>query len=181
MRFVVTGAGNPHGKAIVDALVAEDHQVRLFGCTAEVAAAWGETVQFHPGRLTTLGSIEPVLAEREVLIHAACLDAVVGKGKKAKVDHAVHIERGTLGCRYGAERELVEQFVHVAPPVGSKSIFQASQDKAMRTAQDTRKVDTHIVHAHIDPAATAAEVLRCVDSDQHFGRYPGRENDAVAA
>ena len=177
MRVVVTGAGNPHGAAIVDALVAKEHSIRLFGCTAEEAARWGDKVQWHAGHLSTVGSIEPVLAEREVLIHAACLDAE--PGKKQHEAFAARIERSTLGCRYGAERELLDQFIHVAP-ADAKGPFRENQARAVQIAEATRKVPVHVVRA-ASPDATAQEVLRLLDADPHFGRYPGRESDAVAA
>ncbi len=174
MRVVVTGAGNPTGEAIVRALQKEGHMIRLFGIDAETAARF-EGVQWHPGHLTTIGSIEPVLAEREVLVHAACLDAP-GKDKR---QHAVHIERGTLGCKYGAERELLDQFIHVTPATPDKT-YSVAQANAVATAESSRKVPVHIVRAS-SPEQAAQEVLEVIEEGQHFGRYPGRETDAVAS
>lgn len=175
MRVVVTGAANPQGSAIVDALVQEGYKVRLFAVDADVAAKWGDNVQWYPGHVATTGSIEPVLAEREVLVHAAALDAP-GKDKNA---HAFHIERSTLACRYGAERELLDQFIHVAPPANAKGVHKQAHDHAILTAQESRKVEAIIVHAHDDPAATAHEVVTHIRNGKHLGRIPGRENDAL--
>lgn len=174
MRVVVTGAGNPQGAAIVDAMVEKGYSVRIFGVEADVAARWGDKVQWFPGHVATVGSIEPVLAEREVLVHAAGLDEP-GKDKQA---HAFHIERSTLGARYGAERELLDQFIHIAPAAGAKGVYQAIQEGAIQTVQATRRVDAIVVHAR-EPAATAAEVISHIENGKHMGRMPGRENDAL--
>jgi uncharacterized protein YbjT (DUF2867 family) len=175
MRVVVTGAGNPFGSAIVRALQEAGHMIRLFGVDADVGSKFGENVQWHPGHVATLGSIEPVLAEREVLVHAACLDAP-GKDKQA---HAVHIERGTLGARYGAERELLDQFIHITPATPSRT-YSVAQKNAVDVAAGCRKVPTTVIEA-ADPTQVAVAVLKAIDAVPHLGRMPGRENDALAA
>ena len=175
MRVVVTGAANPQGEAIVDALVQKGFSIRLFAVDASVAAKWGDKVQWYAGHVATTGSIEPVLAEREILVHAAALDTP-GKDKAA---HAFHIERSTLACRYGAERELLDQFIHVAPAADAKGVYKQVHDHAILTAQETRKVEAIIVHAHPDPAQTAQEVVHHIENGKHLGRIPGRETDAL--
>ncbi len=113
MRVLVTGAGNPVGRAIVSALLREGNQVRLFGGDASVLAAFeGQGAVSHfPGDLATAGSIEPALSERQVIVHAACCD----EPQKDKHAYAIQVARGTLFARYGAEREQVDHFVHVEP------------------------------------------------------------------
>lgn len=172
MRVVVTGAGNPYGQAIVDALLAEGAKLRLFGCTEEEAARWPDVAWF-PGRVATLGSIEPVLAEREILVHAASLDAP-GKDKSA---HAVHISRGTLAARYGAERELMDLFVHVTPAKPTKQ-FATHHAESIATAEGCHKVPVAVVKAG-HPDQTAAAVLDAVKGADLPGRMPGRETDAL--
>ncbi len=174
MRVVVTGAGNPYGAAIVEALQKEGHMVRLFGGSAELSQRFPEA-QWHAGDLSTIGSIEPVLAEREVLVHAACMDAP----GRDKVAHAIHIERGTLGCKYGAERELVEQFIHITPAAPDRT-YSVALARAVGIVESCRTVATHVVLA-ADPAQTAADVIAAMGKGQHFGRYPGRETDGIAS
>lgn len=176
MRVVVTGAGNPFGRAIVHKLLAKGHMVRLFGGGPEVVRAFeGEgTVQWHPGDLRVVGSIEPVLAEREVLVHAATMDEPHGD----RTQWALGIERGAVGCRYGAERELLDQFIHLSPARPGR--FAQAHQRAVATVESCRKVEASVVTA-VEPESTADEVLRLVEDGPHFGRYPGREKDAVAA
>ncbi len=148
--------------------------IRLFGVDGEIAAKF-EGAQWHAGELTTVGSIEPVLAEREVLVHAACMDEP-GRDKRV---HAIHIERGTLGCKYGAERELLDQFIHITPADAGRT-FSVAQARAVGIVESCLKVPTHVVRA-TDPAQAAAEVVKAIGAGQHFGRYPGRETDGVAS
>ncbi len=171
MRVVVTGADNVYGSAIVDALLAAGHQVRVFG----MATGPWDGVQYHPGHLATLGSIEPVLAEREALVHAAPM-AEPGKDALA---HATMVQRSTLGCRYGAERELLDQFVLLTPAAPGRK-FAKAHEAAIATATSAHKVQVDVVHAD-DPATAATHVMSCLQAADHPGRYPGRENDALAA
>lgn len=173
MRTVVTGASNPFGAAIVQILLDNGHQVRIFGGDADLADKF-PAAQWHPGHVATPGSIEPVLAEREVLIHAAGLDAL-GKDKHA---NAMHIERSALGARYGAERELLDQLILVAPQDTGR--YEQAHRRAIEHVEAARKVPTTIITA-ADPEDTAKHVLSALDEAPHPGRYPGRENDAVAA
>lgn len=176
MRVVVTGAGNAFGRAIVHKLLQKGHMVRLFGGSPDLADAFASDgeVQWHAGDLHVLGSIEPVLAEREVLIHAASCDKPEGD----KTSWAARVERATLGCKYGAERELLEQFIHLSPSHPGR--FGQAHERAVAIVESCRKVEASVVAA-TDPDATAEEVLRLMEGGAHFGRYPGREKDAVAA
>jgi len=177
MKVVVTGAGNQHGQAIVDALLEDGHELRLFGGHGEDAARWGEKVQWHAGHVATIGSIEPVLSEREVLVHAACFDAPAA-GRKGKAAHAKMILQGTMGCRYGAERELLEYFIMVAPAGGGA--FRQVIQEAVAFAKGCRNVPTTIIEASL-PEQSASQVRRAIAALQPLGRYPGRETDAVTA
>lgn len=175
MRVVVTGFSNPYGRAIVEQLLAQDHMVRLFGGTAEDAEPFADRAQWHPGDVRTPGSIEPVLSEREVLVHAACVDAP-GRDRRA---HAVHIERGTLGCKYGAERELMDQFIHITPKREELGRYKEAQKRAVEIARSSRKVHVHVIDTSGGPETVAKAVLHAVEKGPHWGRYPGRETDAV--
>lgn len=176
MRVVVTGAGNAFGRAIVHRLLQKGHMVRLFGGDQGVVREFeGEgTVQWHPGDLRVVGSIEPVLSEREVLVHAAPMDPPTGD----RAQWAITLERGAVGCRYGAERELLDQFIHLSPAHPGR--FAQAHQRAVATVEACRKVEASVVTAD-DPDATADEVLRLLEDGPHFGRYPGREKDAVVA
>lgn len=169
----MTGADNPFGAAIVQALLDNGHQVRIFGGDASLQDKF-PAAQWHPGHVATPGSIEPVLAEREVLVHAAGLDAP-GKDKHA---HAMHIERSALGARYGAERELLDQLILVAP--SDMGRFEQAHRRAIEHAEAARKVSATVITAST-PDDTAQHVLSALGEVAHHGRYPGRENDAVAA
>ncbi len=169
----MTGASNPFGAAIVQALLDQGHQVRIFGGDASLQETF-PAAQWHAGHVATPGSIEPVLAEREVLIHAAGLDAP-GKDKHA---HAMHIERSALGARYGAERELLDQLILVAP--SDMGRFEQAHERAKVTVEACRKVSATVITAST-PDDTAKHVLSALSEVPHLGRYPGRENDALAA
>ncbi len=176
MRVVVTGAGNPVGRAIVHKLLAHGHMVRIFGDDAGVVSQFeGEgTVQWHAGDLRVLGSIEPVLAEREALVHAAACDKPLAN----KTAWAETVERGALGCKYGAERELLEQLIHVVP--SNTGRFGEAHALAVGHIEACRKVEASVITAH-DPETTATEVVHLLETGPNRGRYPGRETDAVAA
>lgn len=177
MRVLVTGAGNPTGEAIVRSLVAEGHTVRLFGVGPEVADRFGEDVAWFPGRIDVGGSIEPVLSERQAVIHVACLDPP-GRDRKA---HAVRIERGTLYTRYGAEREQVDHFVHVAPR--EDKVYREAQDRAVTVVEQMRgPIHWKVLHtAPGGPEETARHVLDALREGGRLGKQPGRETDAVTA
>jgi uncharacterized protein YbjT (DUF2867 family) len=174
VRILLTGAGNPVGAEVARQLVAAGHQVRAFGCAREAAEAVG--AMWFPGDLKVGGSIEPALSEREVLIHAACLD---GPGKDATA-HRNLIERGTLYARYGAEREQVDHFVHLAP-AASPHKYLRSQQKAVEAAKAARGPMQVTVLEVSDPQEAARKVLAALASKPMLGKQPGRDTDAVTA
>ena len=111
MRVLVTGPLNPVGRAVVEALAADGHQVRAFGIPPGERPFAAANVEAYPGWVEVGGSLEPVAVECQALVHCSSLDEP-GKDKAA---HAVKVERGTLYARYAAERELVGAFVCVLP------------------------------------------------------------------
>lgn len=175
MRVVVTGAMNAYGRTIVEALARDGHAVRAFGVPPGEDPFHLPNVLCHPGRVETGGSIEPVLSERQVLVHAACLDAP-GKDKHA---HALKVLRGTLYARYGAEREQVDHFLHLAPAQPERA-FAAVQQEAAATARATRGILNVRVLEVTDPASAAEQVRRALRELPELGTIQGAD-DAVTA
>lgn len=181
MRVLVTGATNPTGEAIVRALAARGHHVRAFGVPADDERYQGVgDVKAFPGWVEVAGSIEPVLSERQVLVHAACLDPQPkGRGGRRKL--AVRIDRGTQYTRYAAEREQVDLFVHVGPADAGR-VWSDVQATAQRHADATRGIiQVRTVHAGPDPQATAEEVAVLVDETPELGTITGGYDNAVTA
>ncbi len=182
MRALVTGAGNPTGEAIVRALLTDGHDVRLFGGGPELQERFEGVgkgqVRWHPGRLQVGGSIEPVLSQREVLIHCANLD-VYGKRvpKAERHDAAVQIERGTLYTRYGAEREMVDVFIHIEPTAQKGDAFAKLQQQATEHVKGTRGVgQTEILTADpSDPDGTMKKVVAILKAKKYYGLPPGKQ------
>lgn len=178
MRILVTGAGNPTGRAIVAALLEAGHQVRVFGDAASAIAPFegrGEVSHF-PGDLRIAGSIEPALSERQALVHAACCD----EPGKDRLQHAIKVERGTLYARYGAEREQVDHFIHVAPAAPGRA-FALAQANALKAVGGLQGTLRRTVVKAAAPQEAAAAVLQALDATALLGKQPGRENDAVTA
>lgn len=172
MRVAVTGPLNPYGSAIVRELAARGHDVRAFGVPAGDDPFPDLDVRCHPGWVQVPGSIEPVLSEREAIIHAACLDAP-GKDKQA---HAVLIDRGTLYTRYGAEREQVDHFIHLTPKEPDAR-FVDMHRRAVAQAQATRGIiNVRVAEAGREPSETAREVVDLLESMPHLGTIQGVEN-----
>ncbi len=187
MRALVTGAGNPTGEAIVRALLKDGHNVRLFGGGPELqerfAGVGSGEVRWHPGRLQIGGSIEPVLSQREVLIHCANLD-VYGKrvAKAERHDAAIQIERGTLYTRYGAEREMVDVFIHLEPTPQKGDSFAKVQEHATAHVRATRGA-TQVEVVSADPAKpdpTVARVLGILKAMHFYGLAPGKQAAVTA-
>jgi hypothetical protein len=158
MRVLVTGATNPVGAAIVRAMAGAGHEVRAFGIEPGTNPFEGNAaVECFPGLVEIGGSVEPALSEVGAVVHAACLDA---PGKDAHA-HAVHLERGTLYARYGAERELVDRFIVLLPAQPDKA-----WRKALAAAEAHAKATKPIVSCSIlrvlpgAADATASEVVR---------------------
>ncbi len=187
MRALVTGAGNPVGEAIVRALLKDGHNVRLFGGGPELQERFagqgpGE-VRWHPGRLQVGGSIEPVLSQREVLIHCANLDVYGHKVARAdRHDAAGQIERGTLYTRYGAEREMVDVFVHLEPAARKGDAFSEVQKAATEHVRATRGA-TQVEIVTVDlasPDAAVTRVLGILKAMNYYGLPPGKQAAVTA-
>jgi uncharacterized protein YbjT (DUF2867 family) len=155
MRVLVTGATNPFGRAVIDAALAAGHTIRAFGVEPGLNPFGAKAgVEAFPGKVELGGSIEPVACECQAIVHCANLDEA-GKDVAA---HAVHIERGTLYSRYGAERELVNRFI-VLLPESPERPFGKALAQAEAHAKATRpSVVTEILKVR-EPTAAAQRVV----------------------
>lgn len=155
MRILVTGPTNPFGDAVVKALAVAGHSVRAFGVPAGENPFPGlSTVAPFAGNVHLGGSIEPAAAECQAIVHCANLDEA-GKDRKA---HAIHIEKGTLYARYGAERELVQRFVVLLPATAGKE-WSVALGRARDIAEATKSPVPCTVLAVSSPEEAAREVL----------------------
>lgn len=181
MRVLVTGATNPVGEATVRALAEAGHTVRAFGVDPADDRFHGlQGVTSFPGWVEVGGSIEPVLAEREALVHASCMD-VVGKGKDNARKHGIKIQKGTMYARYAAEREQVDHFVHITPSNPGK-VWGDLQMAAVEDVEQTRgDIHVHVVVDEGDAAATAADVVAALGSAPMLGTIVGGHDNAVTA
>ena len=176
MRVLVTGATNPYGEAIVRRLAADGHAVRAFGVPAG-DDRFGDIdgVTSFPGWVEVGGSIEPVLAEREALVHAACLDDP-GKDKRKA---AIHIERGTLYTRYAAEREQVDHFIHLAPVAPGRTYSQVQANARDQVEATRGDINVRILEVDGDINATADRVAQALQDLPMLGTITGGHTNAV--
>lgn len=157
MRILVTGAANPYGAAVCRALADLGHTVRAFGI------APGEDPFHHPqvepfaGDLAVGGSVEPVAAECQALVHCAAFDDAVPGGQS----QSFHVERGTLYARYAAERELVAQFIAVMPSAAPRGLGAAVK-QAETHVQGTRKLVPHVLLHVATPEEAARQVAASI-------------------
>lgn len=168
MRALVTG-DNPTGHAIVKELAANGYKVRAFGMTPQF-----DGVKSFPGWVDVAGSIEPVLAEREAVIHTACLDEVKDRSKLA-----VRIERGTRYTVFGAEREQVHHFVYVRP-TPNKVIHDVLEQADGYVAGLRGDVNVKTINA-MGPAETAKAVLHVLHELPIKSDIVGGNDNAVTA
>lgn len=170
MRALVTGVTNPTGQAIVKELAANGFQVRAFGTSED----FGENVKSFPGWVDTAGSIEPVLAEREAVIHASCLDEIKDKAK-----FAVRLERGTMYTVFGAEREQVHHFVYVRPEITKVNQLVMEQADAL-VAGIRGDINVKTINAS-GPESTAKAVLAALRDLPIKSDIVGGNDNAVTA
>lgn len=156
MRVVVTGAANPFGAAVCQALAKAGHTVRAFGIPAGEDPFHGvANIECYPGDIATGGSVEPVAAECQAFVHCSNLDPV-GEDKAA---HAVHVERGTRYARYSAERELVSSFLALFPASPARGWGEVLKQAEAHVAA-TRKLVPHAI-LHV---ATPQEAVQQVQA-----------------
>jgi nucleoside-diphosphate-sugar epimerase len=157
MRILVTGAANPHGAAVCRALADKGHTVRAFGIAPGEDPFHHPQVEAFPGDLAIGGSVEPVAAECQALVHCAAFDAPASD----RAAHAFHVERGTLYARYAAERELVSQFVAVLPSSAPRGLGDAVH-QAEAHVKGTRKLVPHVLLYVATPEEAVREVLASI-------------------
>lgn len=154
MRILVTGASNPFGAAVCQALAKAGHEVRAFGVPAGADPFHGaKGISCFPGDIATGGSVEPVAAQCQAIVHCSNLDAPVGD----KVADGKRIESGTRYTRFSAERELVTAFVALMPTVAPRGLGPALK-QAETLVRATRAIVPHQVLAVADPAEAARQV-----------------------
>lgn len=142
MRVLVTGAGNPFGAAVANALADAGHEVRAFGVPADAAAFANANIATFPGDLATGGSMEPVAAQCQAIVHCANLDPASGD----KARDAARIEAGTRYARYCAERELVSKFIVAFPAAATRGAAAALKQAEAHAAATRPLVPHHILH-----------------------------------
>jgi nucleoside-diphosphate-sugar epimerase len=155
MRILVTGAANPVGAAVCEALARAGHTVRAFGIPAGEDPFHGAAnIECYPGDVVAGGSIEPVAAECQALVHAANLDAPTGD----RVADAVHVEAGTRYARYAAERELVGHFIALFPAAIPRGLGPAVH-QAEAHVKATRRLVPHFLLYVVTPEEAVRQVL----------------------
>jgi hypothetical protein len=149
MRILVTGVRNPTGAAIAKGLAASGHTVRAFGLPPGTNP-FADDARIEPfaGEPGLQGSLEPVAAECQAIVHAAALDEDAT---------ATTVETGARYARFAAERELVDQFVLVLPPNAPRSLASAVE-KAETLAKAARV--PHTILAAETPEAASDQVQR---------------------
>lgn len=166
MRVLVTGPLNPFGQAVVEALAGAGHDVRAFGVPAGEDPFHGLAhVECFPGDVALGGSIEPVAAECKAIVHCANLDAP-GSDKHA---HAVHLERGTLYTRYGAERDPAERFVALFPATPPR-LWSKALEQAEEHVRRTHPVVAQSLLRVADPQEAAQKVVQLVSQPAQASR-----------
>lgn len=155
MRVLVTGAGNPFGAAVAEALAEAGHDVRAFGVPAGSQAFQHDRIAAFPGDLATGGSMEPVASQCQAIVHCANLDAPSGD----KARDAARIEAGTRYARYCAERELVSKFIAVFPPLAPRGLRAPLKAAEAHVAATRALVAHHLVHV-----ATPQEAVQQVQA-----------------
>lgn len=158
MRILVTGAANPFGAAVCEALAQAGHTVRAFGIAAGEDPFHGAAnIECYPGDVVAGGSIEPVAVECQVLVHCANLDEPTGN----RVADAVKVEAGTRYARYAAERELVSQFITLFPAAIPRGLG-AAVHQAETHVKATRKLVPHMLGHVAAPEEAVRQVLAAV-------------------
>jgi hypothetical protein len=160
MRILVTGPLNPTGKAVVEALAGAGHVVRAFGIPPGEDPFQDPNVEVFPGEIGLNGSVEPVAAECQAIVHCAPLD----KPGKDRMAFAGHVEKGTLYARYAAERELVSAFIALFPAEPARGWGKA-MDQAKAHVQATRKVVPQKVLTVVDTDAAVRGVLAALPAE----------------
>lgn len=162
MRILVTGAANPFGAAVCEALAKAGHTVRAFGIPAGEDPFHGAAnIECYPGDVVAGGSIEPVAVECQAIVHCANLDEPTGD----RIADAVKVEAGTRYARYGAERELVSQFIALFPAAVPRGLGSAVH-QAETHVKATRKLVPHVLLHVVTPEEAVRQVMATI------GRMP---------
>jgi uncharacterized protein YbjT (DUF2867 family) len=110
MRVLVTGGTGVIGKAAVDALLAADHEVRIFSRRAEEdAALWDGGVEVHSGSITSPEEVADAAEGCDAVLHIV---GVIDETDELTFE-TVNIE-GTRRMVQEAERAGVARFVYVS-------------------------------------------------------------------
>lgn len=150
--ILVTGGTGFLGRAVVDALGAGGHAVRVLARRPVEGAAFGPTAEVVLGDLRDAPSLDRAVAGAEAVVHAAAVLTLDAGGEAAL--RAVNVE-GTRALAHAARRAGVRRFVHVstAGVYGDDDRTPAREDSPARATRPYERSKRDAERALLDALA----------------------------